>query len=78
MVAEYIFTGMRLFEGISAESFENTLGLAFPADIAGRLKALSDSGLVRVFDENNFRAGFTLEGMMVMDTLLGEILEGYI
>lgn len=75
-VAEYLMTGLRLRDGFTTSDFERKLGIPLPGSVRDKLGTLRKRGYVAVRGKgNDARIRLTLEGMLIMDGLVYEMVE---
>ena len=75
-IVEYIFSGMRLLQGISLRDFESKLHLSMPEEIMNRLRGIAERGYIIIEEyKDDTSVRFTLEGLFIMDSLTYEVLE---
>jgi oxygen-independent coproporphyrinogen III oxidase len=78
-IVEYIFSGLRLAEGISINDFENKLSLKIPKKLYDKFIELKKKHLLDVEDSNNDTIiRFTGSGFFQMDGLIYEIVEMFL
>lgn len=83
---EYMFLGLRMTEGISLESFEEALGVAFPTRYQEIIRKYESLGLIKTaqtvspspaedgFDKELHRVMLTEEGINISNTILAEFI----
>ena len=75
-VAEYIMTGLRLREGFTMRDFREKLGIPLPDSVRSKLKSFRKRGYVIMREKgDDARIRLSLDGMLIMDGLVYEMVE---